>query len=236
MTAVSAGTALVTGGSRGIGLAVARTLASAGYRVAMLARSVDELTARAAEVGGEPIVCDVTDSGAVSRATDAIVKSFSGAPDVLVNNAGIFDLATVEETSLVAFRRSLDVNLVAPFLLVHNFLPAMRERGTGHIVTICSVADRTVFPENGAYSASKYGLRALHEATRAELRGTGLRATLISPSAVDTPIWDQHSPDTRPGFTRRRNMLRPEAVAAAVLYAVTQPADVNVDELRISRS
>jgi NADP-dependent 3-hydroxy acid dehydrogenase YdfG len=71
---------------------------------------------------------------------------------------------------------------------------------------------------------------------RAELRGSGVRATLISPSAVDTPIWDAHSPDTTPGFTSRVNMLRPDAVAAAVVYAVTQPADVNVDELRLSRT
>ena len=236
MTNAARGTALVTGASRGIGLAVARVLASGGTRVAMLARSSDELRARAAEVGGEAVVCDVTDADDVARAVAQVGEAFGGAPDVLVNNAGIFDLATVEETSPATFRRSLDVNLVAPFVLVHHFLPAMRARGSGHLVTIGSVADRTVFPENGAYAAAKFGLRALHEALRAELRGTGLRVTLISPSAVDTPIWDAHSPDTRPGFTRRRNMLKPAAVAAAVQYAVSQPADVNVDELRLSHS
>jgi NADP-dependent 3-hydroxy acid dehydrogenase YdfG len=236
MTAGSGVTALVTGASRGIGLAVAHALAASGARVAMLARSSDELRSRAAEIGGDAIVCDVTDADALSRATDTILASFNGAPDILVNNAGIFDLATIEATSLAAFRRSIDVNLVAPFLLVHSFLPSMRDRGTGHIVTIGSVADRHVFPENGAYAASKFGVRALHEVLRAELRGSGLRATLISPSAVDTPIWDAHSPDTRAGFTRRSNMLQPDAVAAAVVYAVQQPADVNVDELRLSRS
>jgi NADP-dependent 3-hydroxy acid dehydrogenase YdfG len=236
MTTAVPRSALVTGASRGIGLAVARALAANGIRVAMLARSATELNARAAEVGGEAVVCDVTDAAAVSHATESVVKSFGGAPDVLINNAGIFDLASIEDTSLAAFRRSLDVNLVAPFLVVHSFLTSMRTRATGHIVTIGSVADRHVFPENGAYAASKFGLRALHEVLRAELRGSGVRATLISPSAVDTPIWDAHSPDTTPGFTSRVNMLRPDAVAAAVVYAVTQPADVNVDELRLSRT
>lgn len=236
MNDVAVATALVTGASRGIGLAVARALASCGARVAMLARSADELHARAAEIDALPFVCDVTNATAVARAAENVTAAFGGAPEVLVNNAGIFDLATIELTSPEAFRRSLDVNLVAPFLLVHTFLPAMRSRGHGHIVTIGSVADRSAFSENGAYAASKFGLRALHEVLRTELRGTGLRATLISPSAVDTPMWDAHSPDTRPGFTPRRDMLRPEAVAAAVRYVVTQPGDVNVDELRLSHS
>jgi NADP-dependent 3-hydroxy acid dehydrogenase YdfG len=101
-------------------------------------------------------------------------------------------------------------------------------------VSIGSIADHVAFPENAAYAASKFGVRALHEVLRAELKGSGVRATLISPSAVDTPLWDPVNPDERPGFTARREMLRAEAVAAAVMFAVTQPADVNVDELRLS--
>jgi NADP-dependent 3-hydroxy acid dehydrogenase YdfG len=112
----------------------------------------------------------------------------------------------------------------------------MRARGSGSIVTIGSIADRTAFPENGAYAASKFGVRGLHEVLRAELRGSGVRATLVSPGPTDTPIWDALDPDNRPGFTPRAAMLRPEAVAAAVLYAVSQPPAVNVDELRLSAS
>jgi len=117
---------------------------------------------------------------------------------------------------------------------VRTFLPELRERG-GHVVTIGSVADRAVFPGNAAYAASKFGLRALHEVLSAELRGSAVRTTLVSPGPVDTPLWDPVDPDSKPGFTPRAAMLRPEAVAAAVLYAVTAPADVNVDELRLSR-
>jgi NADP-dependent 3-hydroxy acid dehydrogenase YdfG len=99
-----------------------------------------------------------------------------------------------------------------------------------------SVAGRVAFPENGAYAASKFGLRGLHEVLRAELIGTGVRSTLVSPGPVDTAMWDDVDPDRRPGFTPRARMLRPEAVAAAVVFAIEQPADVNVDEIRIARS
>jgi NADP-dependent 3-hydroxy acid dehydrogenase YdfG len=125
---------------------------------------------------------------------------------------------------------------VAPFRLVRAFLPAMRERGSGHIVTIGSIADRVAFPENASYAAGKFGLRGLHEVLRAEVAGSGVRATLVSPGPVDTALWDPIDPDNRPGFSPRARMLRPEAVAAAVLYAVAQPRDVSVDELRLSHS
>jgi NADP-dependent 3-hydroxy acid dehydrogenase YdfG len=232
------GTAVVSGASRGIGLEVARALAASGVRVAMLARSEADLRARASELGqlAIPMICDVADERAVRHAALRITAEFGGAPDVIVNNAGLFELATVERTEPSAFRAALDVNLVAPFLLVHEFLAAMRERGRGHIVTIGSIADRAVFPENGAYAASKFGLRALHEVLRAELRGSGVRATLVSPGPVDTALWNTVDPDTRPGFTPRSQMLPAAAVAAAVRFAIMQPAAVNVDELRLSHS
>jgi NADP-dependent 3-hydroxy acid dehydrogenase YdfG len=230
------GNAVVSGASRGIGLATSRALADAGYRVAMLARSADALAAEARAIGERalPLPCDVADTRALDAAISRLSDAFGGAPDVLVNNAGFFSLATVENTSPADFRTAIDVNLVAPFRLVRAFLPAMRARRSGHIVSIGSISDRVAFPENAAYSASKFGMRGLHEVLRAELKGSGVRATLVSPAAVDTPLWDPVKPDERAGFTARRDMLRADAVAAAVIYAVTQPADVNVDELRIS--
>ena len=113
---------------------------------------------------------------------------------------------------------------------------AMLERGNGDIVSIGSVADHRAFPENAAYGASKHGLRALHDVLRAELHGTGVRVTLVSPGPVDTSLWDEIDPDSREGFTPRSRMLPPNAVAAAVLFAVTQPADVDVELIRLSRS
>jgi len=238
MTALAGRAAVVSGASRGIGLEVARRLVEAGARVAMLARSEAPLRARAAELGvlALPVPCDVADPTGVNETAERVVDSFGQAPDIVVNNAGLFELATVEHTDPDAFRRALDVNLVGPFLLVRAFLGAMRERGSGHVVGIGSIADRMTFPENGAYAASKFGARAFHQVLRAELRGSGVRVTLISPGPVDTPLWDAINPDTRPGFTPRAQMLSAAAVASAVCYAVAQPRDVNVDELRLSHT
>lgn len=231
-------TALVTGATRGIGLEVARLLTADGTHVVMVARSEGDLRARARELGpnARPIACDVADADAVARAVERTRAELGGAPDAIVNNAGAFTLAPVDATNADDFRRAVDVNLVAPFLIVRALLPELRRRGFGHIVTIGSVADRTIFPENGAYAASKFGARALHEVLRAELRGSGVRATLVSPGPTDTPLWDEIDPDNRAGFTPRSEMLTPAAVADAVLFALTRPADVNIDELRLSHS
>lgn len=231
-------TALVTGASRGIGLEIARVLVADGLRVLMLARSADALRAHASELGelAVPAPCDVRDSAGLERLAIDVKRQTDGAPDVIVNNAGAFRLSPIEDTAATEFREALEVNLVAPFLLVRTFLGAMRARGSGHVVTIGSIADRLIFPENGAYSASKFGLRALHEVLRAELRGSGVRASLVSPGPVDTELWDEVDPDSRPGFTARRDMLQSKAVADAVRFVVAQPAHVNIDELRLSRS
>jgi NADP-dependent 3-hydroxy acid dehydrogenase YdfG len=230
--------AVVTGASRGIGLATTRLLAAAGARVVMLARGAGALRAAAAEVGPAalPVPCDVGDGAAVERAIAAIPELLGAVPDIVVSNAGLFPLAPIERTTSDEFARALDVNLVAPFRFARAFLSAMRERGGGHVVTIGSVADRTTFAGNAAYAAGKFGARALHQVLREETRGSGVRATLVSPGPVDTPLWDPLDPDSRPDLPPRSAMLSPEDVAEAVLWAVTRPRRANVDELRLSRS
>jgi NADP-dependent 3-hydroxy acid dehydrogenase YdfG len=166
----------------------------------------------------------------------AVLGEAGGAIDILVNNAGVFPLAPVVDTSPASFEHTLAANLAAPFRVLHGVLPGMRAQQRGHVVTIGSVADRRIYGGNGAYSASKFGARALHEVLREECAGTGVRTTLVSPSATDTPIWDPVDPDNTPGFPPRASMLRAEDVADAVLWAVTRPAHVNVDELRVSRA
>jgi len=231
-------TAVVTGASRGIGLAVARALAMHDIRVLMLARGEGALVKAAEAIGARaiPFTCDVSDARSIDAMVDRARDEFGDAPDVLVNNAGMFRLAPAHATSADEFAEALDVNLVAPFRLLRAFLPAMRDRKRGHIVSIGSIADRVAFPENAAYAASKFGLRGLHEVLRAELANTGVRVTLISPAPVDTALWDEVDPDNRPGFTPRAGMLQPEAVADAVLYVIAQPFAVNVDELRLSHA
>lgn len=230
-------TAVVTGATRGIGLAVVRALVPE-YTVIMIARNADDLRTVAREIGDSacPLPCNLADAAATNAAVERIREMTKDAPDLLVNNAGLFKLSPIESTSIEEFSASLDVNLSAPFRLIRAFLPAMRKRASGHIVSIGSIADRNTFPENGGYAAAKFGLRGLHGVLRAELAGSGVRSTLISPGPVDTPLWDDVNPDEREGFTPRSAMLRPEDVAAAVLFVVSQPASVNVDELRLSRS
>lgn len=235
---LSGRTALVTGASRGIGRAVAGALASAGARVFLLARSRDALDAVAAELGARASAhaCDVTDAAQLDAVLTEVLAAATGVVDLLVNNAGVFPLAAVADTAPASFEHTLQANLAAPFRLLHALLPGMRARHRGHVVTIGSVADRRIFGGNGAYSASKFGARALHEVLREECTGTGVRTTLVSPSATDTSIWDPVAPDHTPGFPARTSMLRPDDVADAVLWAVTRSSHVNVDELRISRA
>jgi NADP-dependent 3-hydroxy acid dehydrogenase YdfG len=230
--------ALVTGASRGIGRAVASALASAGARVFLLSRSANDLHALAAQLGAQASAhpCDVTDAAQVDAVVAQVFEKTGGALDILVNNAGTFPLAPILQTPPALFEQTLAANLVAPFRLLHAVLPAMRTHGRGHVVTMGSVADRRIFGGNGAYSASKFGARAVHEVLREECAGSGVRTTLVSPAATDTPIWDPVDPDNTPGFPPRASMLRPEDVADAVLWAVTRPPHVNVDELRLSRA
>ena len=220
--------AVVTGASRGVGEATARGLAELGATVVRLARSLAD---------GEDgpyfnLTTDLTDPVLLKRAMDEVLAEF-GPPHVVVNNAGGFLLRLFEETTEEDLLEQLDINLVAPFNVVRALLPPMRQAGRGHLVTIGSIADHTAFPENAAYAASKYGLRGLHETLAAEYRGSGIRLTLISPGPTDTGLWDEFDPDRRAGFTPRAKMLKPADVAGAVLWAVTQPSNVNVELIRI---
>ena len=238
-TATLAGrTALITGASRGIGAATARALAGAGARLALVARGAEALHALARELGAGHlvVVADCTKAPDVARLAAEVTAWAGGAPDILVNNAGIYPRARLTDQDPDEFAATLDVNLAAPFRVLHAFLPAMRARRSGHVVSIGTVADRSIWPMNGAYSASKYGLRALHEVLYAEARGSGVRATLVSPGAVDTGIWDEHEAELGKTLASRAAMLKPDDVARAVLYTLAQPPHMTVYELRLSPS
>lgn len=226
---------VVTGASRGIGAAVARALAAAGARPLLVARDRAALDALAAELGTPAHVADVSDAGAVTelaaRAADRL-----GAVDAVVHAAGAFELAPVTDTSIASFDRALAVNLRAAFLLMRAFVPAMQQRGSGHFVSIGSVAGRQAYPANGAYAASKFGLRGLHAVLDVELRGTGVVASLVEPAATDTPLWDAIDFAAHPSLPARTAMLRPEAVADAVLYALSRPSEAAVHNIILDRN
>jgi NADP-dependent 3-hydroxy acid dehydrogenase YdfG len=228
----------VTGASRGIGAAVSRALVTHGARVALVARHSADLTALEAELGpaGVAVAHDLTEHVAAAALAGRLTVALGGAPTILVNNAGEFHLASLADETLSGFASAVALNLTAPFALLQAVLPAMRAAGVGHVVTIGSVADRAAWPTNGAYASTKHGARALHEVLRAETAGSGIRATLVSPGPTDTPLWDPLAPDARADLPSRSAMLQPADVAAAVVYALTQPRTVNVDELRLSHS
>jgi NADP-dependent 3-hydroxy acid dehydrogenase YdfG len=220
--------ALVTGASRGIGLAVADELRAAGAHVVRLARSL-------ADGSGEretTLRCDVTQPEEVARAVKT-VKAELGVPDIVVSNAGLFIIKPLAETSPADFVQSIATNLTGPFLIAHALVPDMVQRGSGHLVTIGSSSDRIAYPGNTAYGASKHGVRGLHEVIAIEVARTGVRTTLVSPGRVDTEMWDGVDPELRPDAAGRRVMMRAEDVADAVLWAVTRAPRVDVTEIQM---
>ncbi|HKI95944.1 MAG TPA: SDR family oxidoreductase [Gemmatimonadales bacterium] len=235
MIALGGKVAVITGASRGIGLAIADALEAEDAYVVRLARSLDaEIPAPPADGPDRRIDlrCDCTSEADLARAA-AVVLETVGPPDILVNNAGAFFLAPLAATPLDAFRHQLEANLVTAFLVARTFLPPMAERGRGHLVTIGSIADHVALPGNTAYAAAKFGLRGLHDVLAAEFTPRGLRATLLSPGATDTTLWDPIGPDARPDLPNRASMLRPADVAAAVVFALTRPDGVEVESLTL---
>jgi len=226
-------TVLVTGASSGIGLAVARALLDQGAWVGMVARSPEPLARAAQDAGGHAIPADVSTPEGVHTLATYVGELLGDAPDLVVAAAGAFSLARLEHAEPADFDRQLAANLRGPFLLVRAFLPGMLRRGAGHFIHVGSVAGRVAFPENGGYAASKFGLRGLHEVLRAEVRGTGVRATLVEPAATDTPLWDPIDPDSRADLPARASMLRPEDVARAVLFAAQQPLAVQISSIAV---
>lgn len=228
MSRLAGRVALVTGSSRGIGLAIAQSLSTAGARVVRVSRSLEQATTPE----WVDLPCDLADPAAV-EALPARVHQAAGVPDLVVNNAGTFLLAPFEDTTPGAFAEQIAANLTLPFLVSRAFLPAMRARGSGRLILIGSIADHVAMPGNSAYAAAKYGARGLHQVLREELRGSGVLCSLVSPGPTDTGAWDPVDPDAREGFIPRARMLRPGDVAEAVRWIANQPERVDVDWLRL---
>lgn len=228
--------ALVTGGTSGIGRATAVRLAEAGARVIIAARTAEAVEDVARELGAAPVVADTSTEAGVERIAAAAAGVDPAGPEIVVHAAGAFELAPLAEMSVASFDRMIAVNLRAAFLLVREFLPRMLERGSGHIVTIGSVAGRQAFPANGGYSASKFGVRGLHAVLAAELRGTGVRSTFVEPAATDTPLWESVDRERNAGLPPRSAMLDPAAVADGVLFALTRAEGVSIPNILLERA
>lgn len=227
MTALAGRVAVVAGASRGIGLATAAALQAAGAAVVRLARSLEP----GPRDGFIDVRCDVTRPADLEKAVAA--ADAAGGADIVVASTGAFVMAPFEQTAAADLETQLMANVRGPFGIARAFVPALKSRGGGLLVLIGSVADHVGLPGNTAYAASKYALRGLHETLVAELRGTGVRCSLLSPGPTDTPLWDPVNPDAREDLPDRSAMLRPADVADAVLFLATRPPHVHIDWIRM---
>jgi len=221
--------ALVTGASRGLGLAIAQALSGRGFHLILTARSQSALDRIAARLpNSTALACDIRDPQSVARLAALVRKRRH--LDVLINNAGIAGpSAPIASLSFDDWREVIDTNLHGTFLVTQAMLPFLVRGGT--IVNNLSVAARVTFPGMAAYSASKRGLLAFTETLRDELRPRSIRVVALLPGAADTDIWKQFWP-----AAPRRRMIAPATIGELVAAAVTLPPAANIDELIVTPS
>jgi len=221
--------AVVTGASRGIGLAIAKALADAGCQVALAARfrHAGQIHKIQRKLNAFTQSCDVRDERSVSAFFAAVSERF-GRLDVLVNNAGIGGPnRKVAQLSPGDWREIIETNLTGMFLCTRAALPLMK-RGAS-IVNNLSVSAKGVFPGMSAYNASKHGAAGFTNTLREELRERGIRVIGLYPGATDTAIWTQFWPQAP-----RQRMMSPKTIARAVVFALSLPPEATVEQLVIA--
>ncbi|MFF2554583.1 SDR family oxidoreductase [Nocardia sp. NPDC058058] len=226
-------TVLVTGASSGIGEAVAARLADAGHRVIAGARRIDRLHALAERTNGDlhPIRLDVTDPADVAAFVEA-AHDRTGRVDVLVNNAGVMPLSRLDSLLVDEWNRMIDVNIRGLLHGIASALPYFTAQGSGHFITIASVGAHQVVPTSAVYSGTKYAAWAITEGLRQEC-DPSVRVTTISPGVVTSELADSITESGAAQAMRayRAHAITPDAIAAAISYAIDQPADVDVNEI-----
>lgn len=234
--------AIVTGASSGIGEATARALAGEGAAVVLAARRSRRIEALKEEMEGEggkalAVETDVTDRDAVRRLAEEAKETF-GRIDILVNNAGLMPLSYVKNLHVDEWERMVDVNIKGVLFCTAAVLPVMLEQGSGHIVNISSVAGRRAFEGGAVYCATKFAVRGFSDGLRLELAPQHhIRVTTIEPGAVDTELTDHITDEELMERTKSRfgsmEILKSEDIARSVLYAVTAPGHVNINEVLV---
>jgi short-subunit dehydrogenase len=219
-------TALITGASSGVGAATARAMAQAGAQVLLLARREAELQRVVQEIraaGGQARMypVDLADVEAIEAVAQRITEDV-GTPDILVNNAGSGRWKFLEDTTPEEAWQMMELPYFAAFNVTRAFLPAIKQRGSGHIVNVSSVGSRFVWPGATAYLAARWAVRGFTEALRADLYGTGIGVTLFESGVIESEYW-QHNPGSRervPKIARMIPNLTPEQVGRAIVRGV----------------
>jgi NADP-dependent 3-hydroxy acid dehydrogenase YdfG len=241
MAELSGKAVAITGASSGIGEATALTLARAGASVALGARRkdrIDELAARIEDEGGTAVALevDVSDEAAARGFIEAAHERL-GRLDTLVNNAGVMLLGPVEQADSEEWRTMINVNLLGLMYCTHAALPIMLGQESGDIVNISSVAGRFARAGNAVYAATKFGVGAFSEGLRNEITERGVRVTLIEPGFVDTELQSHNTGEVLETLEAMRehlrDPLRAQDIANGILYAVSQPPNVSINEVLI---
>lgn len=224
-------TAVITGGGSGIGLALAKAFSRSGYSVVISGRNLKRLQSTAGELGKnnakvQAIACDVRDPASVQKLFQEVSVQHDTL-NVLINNAGVAHaLAPVEQLPVETWKQVIETNITGTFLVTRAALPLMRAGST--IVNNLSIAAMRPFAGMSAYNASKFGALGFTQALREELREKGIRVLALLPGATNTDIWNQFWADAP-----KEKMIPAEAVAEAVLHAVSAPANTTIEEIRI---
>src|SRR5579864_9471472 len=228
---------VITGASSGLGEASARFLCAQGASVVLGARRVDRIQALAGELtgtGGKALALrtDVTHREQVQALVDAAVQTY-GKIDVMINNAGLMPQSPLERLKVDDWDRMIDVNIKGVLYGIAAALPYMKRQKSGHIINVSSVAGHKVRPGGAVYSATKHAVRVLSEGLRQEVKPYNIRTTVISPGAVDTELPNSITePDIAENIRKVYELAIPaESFARAVAFAMSQPEDVDVNEI-----
>jgi 3-oxoacyl-[acyl-carrier protein] reductase len=227
--------AIVTGGTKGIGRAIAEALIQAGANASICARREDDLQKAISELNklstgrATGTICDVRDYAAVKELFNHTVKKFDGV-DILVNNAGIGLFTTVESMSPDDFRAVLETNVFGVFYCCHEAIPLMKQRGGGYIINISSLAGANPHPKMAAYNASKFGLNGFSEALMQEVRHDGIKVSYIMPGSVNTEFGGDE-PDESKSW-----QLQPSDIATVVLDLLEHPSHTLASRVEIRPS
>lgn len=213
---------LVTGATRGVGEALTLKFAQKGHVIYALARTRNQLNSLVEKCGADKVIpfeVDVSSKEQVEEATASIQREY-GAPDVLINNAGVVENVSFAEQELEMIDRIVDVNLKGTLYVTRCIVPGMIARGSGRIINVSSVAGTRGIPGQAAYCASKFGMNGFADTLAQELLAKGILVTTICPGGIDTPLWD---PEKNPYPGDKARIMKPEEIVDLIEYLIDQP-------------